>query len=134
MAEGYSNHSERRLSEALDDAAAKVDWPAFGDRLRHGLASRRPGRAGWDVVCAAGHLLAAAVLLAVAVAFGAALLGQAPRQAIPHTGRSAPIVAEAGSAATGAPGDRDEPLSVDALLARLPAAVPDMDWLGTPMQ
>jgi len=73
MAEGYFDHSERRLSGALDGAAEAVDWPAFGNRLGRRLADVRPRRrSAWDILAVGAHLAAATALFAVAVWLGAA--------------------------------------------------------------
>jgi hypothetical protein len=121
----------RLMRETLGRTDEGVDWPAFGARLRNGLAVTRPRRARGDVLGAAVNLIAAAVLLAAAGVLCVSLLDRAPGKVSPGASGAAVTVADGPKPHAEPAGPvREEPLSVEALLARLPAAVPEMAWAG----
>jgi len=130
MAEGYFDHSERRLSGALDGAAEAVDWPAFGNRLGRRLADVRPRRrSAWDILAVGAHLAAATALFAVAVWLGAAWF----RYSAYHPDRSEPAIAA--SAHEARPAVEVQALSprsggLQDLLAQLPAGLPQEAWIN----
>ena len=127
MAEGYFNHSERRLSGALDDAAANVDWPAFGDRLSNRLADVRPQRrSAWDILAVGVHLAGAAVLLAVAVWLGVIWLGDTGSQRLPARGALARHRRPAVEVRALSP----RSVGLQDLLAELPAGLPQEAWIN----